>query len=90
MSLVVPEGYDGLADAPHDLVENVGRGLTFLSWLEELPKDERPPRRIWLDPERLDAHFTGVERARREKYGLDPDGGGEWVENPLADELVVG
>lgn len=90
MSLVVPDGYDGLGDAPHDLVENVGRGLMFLSWLEELPKDEQPPRRIWLDPERLDNHFREVEKARRKKYGLPEQDTDEWVENPLADELVVG
>lgn len=35
----------------------------------ELPDDERPPERIWLDDEALSAHWERVEAARKHKYG---------------------
>lgn len=43
-------------------------GLGFLSF-DELPKDETPPRRIWLEGDLMKAHWAEVERARKAKYG---------------------
>jgi hypothetical protein len=42
--------------------------LLYISF-DELPSDERPPRRIWLDDDALQAHFDRVERDRTAKYG---------------------
>lgn len=64
----------------------------YLAW-EELPKDERPPKRIWLDGEDLQGWFKEVERRREEKYGKDSSGSSEIedpVENDAARSLVVG
>lgn len=48
------------------------QALAFLSF-DELPADERPPRRIWLRPRELKAWFKAVEARRKEKYGGDED-----------------
>ena len=36
----------------------------MLSWYE-LPEDDRPPERIWLDDEALQSHFDGVDQKRK-------------------------
>ncbi len=70
-------------------MEQVRLGLMYLGWEENLAEDEIPPKRIWTDGDRLGEWFADVKRARAEKYGLDDDKG-DWVENDLVDELVVG
>lgn len=40
----------------------------MLSWHENLPKDEIPPRNVWWSGELLDEWFEGVERRRKKKY----------------------
>lgn len=38
--------------------------MTILSYFE-LPDDDRPPERIWLDDEALEHHFEKVQEQRR-------------------------
>lgn len=47
-----------------------------LAWLtfDELPDDERPPRKIWLNGDKMTEWFAAVKRRREEKYGLSSDG----------------
>lgn len=63
--------------------------LTF----DELDRDERPPRRIWLDAERLGEWFKEVERKRKAKYG-GKGGEDRSIEDPVDNEaarsLIVG
>ncbi len=59
---------------------------------DELDEDERPPKRYWLDNERLEAWFKEVRRRRTQKYG---GGGGpgpieDPVDNEAARSLLVG
>lgn len=65
----------------------------YLAW-EELPKDERPPRRIWLDGEDLTDWFKEVERRREEKYGSGSSRGGSDIDDPVENDaaraLIVG
>lgn len=35
----------------------------------EVPDDEQPPERIWLDDEALVSHWERVEEARAARYG---------------------
>ncbi len=46
----------------------------------ELPEDDRPPERIWLDDTALADHFESVsERYRKPR---DSRGGGDWEAIP--------
>lgn len=90
MSRLFPPGITHLADLPHTLHDAISKGLAFVSF-DELPSDERPPRKIWLDSERLDEWFKAVEKRRKEKYGGDGDKDIEDpVENEAARSLIVG
>lgn len=73
VSLLLPSGIDHIADLPLNMFNALRQALGFLTF-EELPKDERPPRRIWLKPDELRAWFSEVERRREEKYGSQSDG----------------
>jgi hypothetical protein len=85
VSSLFPPGIDHLADLPHTFHDALMFALMALSW-EELPKEERPPRNIWLDSKALNKHFKAVERVRKEKYGGgDPDG----IEGPVSENKAL-
>jgi hypothetical protein len=95
VSELLPEGFVDLRDCPHLFFEALRTAMVVLSF-DELPKDERPPKHIWLDGEKLTAWFKDVERKREDKYG---GGGGDAsrpgpiedpVENEAARSLIVG
>jgi hypothetical protein len=79
VSALLPKGCRSLVDAPYHLHDAIVHALHFLKW-EELPPDERPDKRIWLDGEKLTAHFEAVDRMRKAKYGID---GAKEVEGPV-------
>lgn len=47
----------------------VNHALTVISWFENLPRDEQPPRHIWYSAELVDEWFRDVEHKRSSKYG---------------------
>lgn len=49
------------------LVQAVNESLMVLSWHENLPKEEVPPRNIWWSGDLLDEWFEDVERRRKKK-----------------------
>lgn len=61
--------------------------MLFLSF-DEMPGEERPPRRIWLDGERLNEWFERIKRNREREVSSrqidDP------VENELTKEMLDG
>ena len=77
MSTLLPEGVDHLGDAPFTLHSAI---LMALRWLEfdQLPLDERPKKRIWLDGEAMESWWEHVEEIRKAKFKgetpVDPDG----------------
>jgi hypothetical protein len=81
VSSLLPEGVEHLVDAPYSLHQSILFALRVIRWEEELSPDERPPKRIWLDNPRLEAHFAEVQRKRDEKYG----GNGSRDDRDLAD-----
>jgi hypothetical protein len=87
VSAVLPEGVDKLQDVPFPLFDAIRLALGFLNF-DELPKDERPPRRIWLDHDAMSAHWAAVERRRKEKYEGDGGDGGDYEENAAAKDLI--
>lgn len=86
MSSLFPDGITSLADLPYPLHEAITLALQFLAF-NELPKDERPPRSIWLVPKELDKHFKAVEKRREEKYG-GGSGGSKEIEDPVQNEAA--
>lgn len=91
VSEILPDGFDDVRDCPHVFFEAIRTALMVLAF-DELPKDERPPKRIWLDGEQLTGWFKDVERKREEKYG--GDGGPGPIEDPVQNDaarsLIVG
>lgn len=86
-----PPGITDLRDIPAIWFDAIRKALTFISWQENLEDEEQPPRAIWLEPDKLEAHFALVKQRRKEKF--DIKGGGEIenaVENDAAKALVVG
>jgi len=47
----------------------MNHALTVISWHENLPKDEQPPRWIWHSGDLVDKWFRDVEDKRSDKYG---------------------
>lgn len=90
ISSLFPPGITHMADLPATLHDAISKGLAFVGF-DELPSDERPPRKIWLDSERMEEWFDAVEKRRKEKYGDDKDKDIEDpVENAAAQGLIVG
>ncbi len=63
---------DGIEGAPHDLVYAVSEALTVLSWYENLPDDEHPPRHIWWSDQMLSEWFRNVKAKRNKESGPTP------------------
>lgn len=92
VSELYPPGIADIRDLPHPWFSAIRQAMVFLSW-EELEKEERPPKAIWLDSDALNEWFAAVERRREEKWGGKGDGAGEIedpVENDAAKSLIVG
>lgn len=88
MSSLFPPGIEKLYDLPFTIHQAILAALSYLSF-NELPKDERPPKWMWTDGEKLDAWFKEVERLREAKYG----GGGDqssMEKSDLRHKLIVG
>lgn len=91
MSSLFPPGINHLADLPWPFFDAIRQAFSIISWHEDLPEDERPPKRLWLDAEGLSLWFARVRRERERKYGLKPgdSDGGPSVDSGLVDDLVI-
>lgn len=88
---LLPDGIDDLRDCPHVLFTAIKSALVVLSF-DELAEDERPPKRIWNDGEKLTDWFAEVKRRRKTEFGADKGPGPieDPVENEAARGLLVG
>jgi hypothetical protein len=84
---LLPEGIDRLDDVPYTYWNALRLALGFLTF-NELPKDERPPRSIWMDGDEMRKHWSAVERMREERYGTGDGGGGDVKVNAAARDLI--
>ena len=85
ISSLLPAGISNLADAPYTIHNAIMAGLQFLSF-EELRESERPPKKIWLDGDKMTAWFEDVKRMRE----AEAKGHGDQSQmdrSPLAEEL---
>lgn len=95
VSQLLPEWCRNIQDAPWVLFDAIRTALMFCKF-EELPEKEVPPKRIWLDGDKLNDWFRMVKRRREEEMRGDggssdssyEDGGMET--NPAAAQLMVG
>lgn len=77
---------------PFVLFDRLLKARVFISYDEVLPKDEQPPKRIWLDTTKLKDWFEEVDRKREAK--IKGEGSNE-IEGPVerneaAKDLIVG
>lgn len=80
-------------DAPWDLVYAIGEALTVLSWMENLPDDEQPPRSIWWSDKRVsewlrnvkEDRASGNKRPTRKKSSYEQSEDVPMAENELID-----
>lgn len=89
MSQLLPEGMQ-LRDAPYRLQHAIKTGLMFIGFDELMPED-RPPRAIWLNVEKLTEHFDNVKRRQKDTAtGGRVDDIEDPVQNNALDMLIVG
>lgn len=91
VSSLFPPGVTHLADVPYHLHDAISKGMAFVGF-DELPSEERPPKHIWLDEEKLRKWFDAVEKRREEKFSGNSDRQPieDPVENEAASSLVSG
>ena len=81
---------DGIASAPWDRVVAVNQALMVISWHENLPRDEQPPRHIWWSDELLDEWFRNVQDNRDSKYGTKKRSAYEDAEDvPMTENVLA-
>lgn len=87
----MPDWCDGIHDMPYLLFDRLLMARVFISYDEVLPKEEQPPKRIWLDTKKLKVWFEEVDRKREAKMkGDSSEIEGPVDRNPAAAELIVG
>lgn len=88
ISSLFPEGITRLVDLPYTIFNLIANSLFFASF-DELPKEERPKKSIWLDPELMEKHWEAMTALREEKMKGHGDTS-KMPRNSLIDQLVVG
>lgn len=79
-----------VVDVPWEVLTATNYALTVLSWFENLPKDEQPPKHIWWSDRLLDEWFENVRKDRggsrtRSKYDQADDA--PMSDSSLADQF---
>lgn len=64
ISSLFPPGITRLTDLPFTISNAILGALGFLSF-DELPEEEKPPKRIWLDAKKMKAWWAEVKRVRK-------------------------
>jgi hypothetical protein len=84
-----PPGVTDLLDVPHTIFRAIHHALDVLTWRENLLRgEEEPPKRIWLDPEKLREYFEDLDAARqRQDRSADIE---DPVDNDAASLLING
>lgn len=86
-----PPGVTHAADLPHTFHRMLERSLAVLRWQENAWKDEYiPPRRIWLDDEKLNDFFAWARKEQEREMKGDKKPIEDPVQNDAAGSLVVG
>lgn len=88
--LLFPPGIDNIYELPAPHFAALRTSLMFLGF-EEMPEEDAPPKRIWLDDDALTSHFSHLKEKR--KAEMNPNGsqpsGEPMKQNSLAREMIV-
>lgn len=87
--LLFPPGIEDIRDLPATHFDLIRRSMIYLGF-EEMPQEDRPPRKIWLDDKRLVEHFDRLKEKRKAEAGGDSVPSEPMQENSLAKEMIVG
>lgn len=87
ISSLFPPGVERLIDMPFTIHQAILAAMQFISF-GELPKEERPPKSIWLNGPKLEAWFVEVERLREDR--MNGGNQSEMDRSDLKDRLIVG
>ena len=71
------------------MVVAVNTALMVISWHENLPRDEQPPRHIWWSGELLDEWFRNVEEQRSSRSGSKSSSYDEADDVPMTGNLLT-
>jgi hypothetical protein len=89
LSSLFPPGITTIWDLPHTLHGAIRLALYFLKF-EEIPYEEdRPPRHIWLEPERMERWWKDVKQAQEARYKGEP-AERDMTQNEMVAELFPG
>ena len=64
ISSLFPEGVTRLWDLPHTIHRAIRMALYFISFENIMHKEDKPPKHIWLDSERMEAWWAAVDERR--------------------------
>jgi hypothetical protein len=70
ISSLFPPGIARIWDLPHTIHRAIRMALYFISFENIVDKQDKPPKHIWLDGERMDAWWAAVEQRQG---GIDRD-----------------
>ncbi len=71
------------------MVVAVNTALMVISWHENLPKDEQPPRHIWWSADLLDEWFRNVEEERNSRSTASRSSYDEADDVPMAGNVLA-
>lgn len=86
ISSIFPPGIQRLTDLPFTHHNAILAALGFLSF-DELRKEERPPKSIWLDSEKMELHWEQVKNNREARANGEKDS--TMTQNPLMKRLKI-
>lgn len=86
--LLMPPGITDLREMPATHFDLIRRSMIFLGF-EEMPQEDRPPRKIWMDDKLLVEHFNRLREKRSAEAGGDSVSREPMEQNSLAKEMIV-
>lgn len=89
MTLLLPAGITSFYELPYNVFNAIRQALGFLGF-DELEKDDRPDKSIWLDGPELRKHWKMVESRRKARYGGKADRyADEPIDGPVSENAAV-
>jgi hypothetical protein len=88
VSSLLPPGLTSLYDAPYTVIEAI-RMAMFYNSFSALPENERPPRSIWEDGEKMEAWWREV-KFNRKNGTKDNANYSDMARNELLDKMFAG
>lgn len=80
---LLPPWVADVRDLPYPLYEALRHAGMVISWEENLPEEEMPPKRIWTDMDALTEWFEDVKRKRDSQMRGDKE-----IEDPRDNEAA--